>query len=284
MKIQPSPAQFATKNAENLKKEAPKQVFEPGQEVSITRTFDVPVYNNERLGSIPDDNYEYEWNPAWPRWRFGWSETISSHGGSTEFGSQGVYRDVPVYTASGQPQMKTVTETLTEKSYNQKSSTLWSAGLGAAAGLGGTALVGALQSAQALHPLAAVAGVVLGGVAGAAIGYKAAAGDKIEEKWEARSIDHPRMVGYEHNINPDTYTVETNCKTDSQGKRECDTQTHVRGYWHRYEPDLRWRQVGSYERPTLQHTNAISPLGATALGAVAGGALGVGIRLLTGLI
>lgn len=260
-----------------------QKAFDPPSQLSITRTFDVPVLESQRLGSMPSDDYEWNWSPSWPihgTWTT--SDTVNCYGDSCELGNVPVYRDVPVYE-NGKPKLQTITETLTEKSYNEKNRTIAFGGVGAAAGLGGAALAGALTG-SALHPIAMVIGGVIGAAAGAAIGYKSADGDQVKEQWVTESIDHPTMTGYTHTIDPDTYYEETNCHTNAQGQRECDQELRVRGYHHRYSENISWRQVGTYDRPTLVHTNPVGPVGGGALAVLAGGVAGAGVRLLANVL
>lgn len=256
-----------------------KPLFQKGEAVSITRTFEAPIYDSKVLGHIPPDRYEHNWFGSPHAWGFGWSETVNTHGG----GSLAVHRDVPRLDSNGQPKMQTVTETLTEAPYSQKGATLWSAGTGAVVGAGSSALTGMAQGA-AFHPVAAVVSALVGGAIGAALGYKTASGDEVKEEWQTRSIDKPTMTGYTHHVRPDTYTEEVNCRyeKDSNGNqvRRCDQETRIRGFWHSYEPNIRWQQVGSYRRPELVHTNSVSPLGASLISGAVGAAVGIGIRLL----
>jgi len=257
-----------------------KVEFEPPEKVTITRTFDVPVTTSERLGSIPSDDYEHAWG--------GWGTTFprtrqhDCYGGSCNAGPVAVYRDVPVYNDDGAPKMTTITETLSEESYNQKNRSLVMAGVGAAVGVAGSMLGGAFVGGSALHPLAAGTSAVAGAVGGFALGYNTAAGDKVEEVWETRNISHPNMTGYTETIRPDTYQELIGCHEDENGNRDCDYRTRVRGYWHDYSPDISWRTVGTYERPTLQHTNKIGGLGAGLITGGAAGVAGVAIRALLG--
>lgn len=262
------------------------QTKRQGDSVTITRTFDVPVLNSEHMGNMPSDTYEHNW------FGFGttWTRTESHHcyGGKCTAGPVGVYRDVPEYNADGSPRMRSTTETLTEEVYDPKSRSLVMAGIGAAMGIAGSALGGALMGSSPWAPVALGVSAALGAAGGYALGHKTATGDSVKEVWETRSINHPTMTGYTETIRPDTYEEETNCRQeeDANGntKRVCDTETKVRGYWHSFEPDIFWRQVGSYDRPTLQHTNAIGPVGAGAMTAAGAGLLGVGVKALLSAI
>ena len=97
-----------------------------------------------------------------------------------------------------------------------------------------------------------------------------------------KDISHPKMTGYTETIRPDTYQELVRCYDDENGNQKCDYETKVRGYWHEYSPDISWRKVGSYTRPTLQHTNTFGPVGAGFLTAGVAGVAGIGIRALLG--
>lgn len=254
--------------------------------VSITRTFDAPVLNEEHLGSIPSDTYEHNWFGFGTTWTQ--TESHSCYGGKCSAGPVGVYRDVPEYSADGSPRMQTVTETLTEETYNPKTRSLVMAGIGAAMAMVGSAMGSHFLGGSPWAPVALGVSAAVGAAGGGALGYKTAAGDSINEVWENRPISHPIMTGYTETIRPDTYTEETNCRQeeDSNGNsvRVCDTETKVRGYSHDFSPDISWRQVGSYDRPTLQHSNAVGPVGAGAITVAGAGLLGVGVRALLSAI
>lgn len=267
-------------NIQSTKLPVPKPGFEKQKEVSITRTFDVPVTDNTMLGRMPSDEYESNWGgwgSTWTRTR-----TFDCYNGQCNAGPQTVYRDVPRYNADGSPMMKSVTETLTEKSYSQKNRSLIMAGVGAGLGMVGTMIGGAIAGGSALQPLALGLSAAVGAAGGFAFGYKSAAGDEVKEVWESKDISHPTMTGYTETIRPDTYQEVRDCRRDKDGNEHCEYDTKVRGYWHEYSPDISWRKVGSYTRPTLQHTNTFGPVGAGLLTGAVAGAAGVGIRLLVG--
>ncbi len=193
-------------------KEAVKRVglqFDKQQQVAIQREWDKPVTQNERVGGIPQDYYEHAFAPPMPGYGY-WPTreySQSANGGSTDMGPVGVNREVPVYEADGKPKMEHVSQTLTEKTHNQKTTTLVGGGVGAVLGAG--LAVGVLAAMGGLGGAAGVVGGLMGGVAGAAAGaaagYKAVAGDKIEEVWMKEQILHPHMTGYTERITPDVW-------------------------------------------------------------------------------
>ncbi len=257
-----------------------KPGFEDPKKTEITRTFEAPVTHTEHLGNMPSDTYEHNWfgygNP------YTRTESHSCYGGKCTAGPVNVYRDVPDYNNDGTPKMKTLTETLTAETYNQKTRAFSLAGIGAAIGVAGSAIGSAILGAPALAPLAMGISAVLGAAGGFALGHKTAAGDSIKEVWETHSISHPTMNGYTETVRPDTYYEQRNCRTDNNGQTKCDQELKVRGAWHEFSPDISWRQVGTYDRPTLQHTNSIGPIGSGAITVGGAALLGIGVRTLLG--
>lgn len=264
-----------------------KPNFTPPQQVEITRTWEEPVTESKRLGSIPDDYFESAWYPG-PYYgnTYGTSSDTYFHGNSTEGGNTAIYRDVPVYDSNGKPKMHSVTETLKESSYNEKTSTLVSggvgAGLGMAAGAGLLAAFSGGAAGGAGMVISGLVGAAAGGATGAFIGNKAADGDKVEERWKTAEILHPSLSGYRHEIDPDIYYQQechTEHKPDGSHQEVCNSVPHLRGYNHNYQPLISNRVVGSYKYPTLEHTNKLGPV----LGGVLAGVAGAGAGTLVAL-
>lgn len=227
------------------------------QQLSITRTYQKPVREEKRLGSVPSDYYEGR--HFLPQHGLGSVE----HFESNEGGPREIVRQLPVYNADGTPRMETVTETLTEKSYDP-------AGRGAGCGLLGGATAGALAGTLAAGPVGTVIGALAGAVAGGAIGFHSAKGDELSERWVERKIDHPTMKGYRE------YTVpvpEFHRHEGRDGKKETDVS--LRGYYHHFGPALEHKTVGTYEEPEIAHSRP---------SAVKAGLLTVGAGLAVGLL
>lgn len=281
-------APIPSDEAPSDKKEVKRQVlqFDQREELTITRTWDKPVLEKTKLGSIPSDYYEHAF--GWPTPGYGWyhssERSYSCFDDSCENGPVSVYRDVPVYDQNQQPRKEAYTQTLTEKTYDQKKTFLTGAGLGLALGAG--AAVGALAifggASTAAMVAGGVAGAVLGGAAGGAIGFKAVDNDKLEEVWYQDDISHPTMTGYTERITPDVWT-EQRCHTEtgSDGKSHqvCETWSTLRGYNHDYYPNVSWRDVGDYTYPTIQHSARLSPT----MSGVWAGVAGVGVGSLIGI-
>lgn len=250
-----------------------KGPFQKPTTVSITRDFDRPVLDNTRLGSIPQDYYQWTWGWGWP---YGSSNHVPAGGSNNDFGPVGVYRDVPEQNADGSPRMRHVTETVTDSTYSEEKRTIGCGVAGLAAGVGGAALTGSLMGSHA-GPLGMVVGGVLGAVAGAAIGLKTAQGDTLKEVWVTDAIEKPTFTGYTEYLQPQ-YHYEQECHTVSDGnggtRQECYSRQVLDGFWHQFSPDIQWTPIGSFKRPTLQHTAPI--------GSVGGGALAVGAGLAVG--
>lgn len=266
------------------KKEVKRELlsFDPREELSITRTWDKPVLETKKLGSIPSDYYEHAW--GWPTPGYGWypstERSYGCYGGDVcENGPVSVYRDVPVYDENNNPRKEAYTQTLTEKTYDQKKSFFVGGGLGLALGAG--AAVGVLAAFGGPSTAAMVTGGLLGAAAGAAaggaIGYKAVDNDKLEEVWFQDNISHPTMTGYTERITPDVWH-EQRCHTeknsDGTERQECETWSTLRGYNHDFYADISWRKVGEYTYPTIQHTAKVGPAGSGVMAALAG--VGVG--------
>ncbi|MEW6282992.1 MAG: hypothetical protein AB1758_30545, partial [Candidatus Eremiobacterota bacterium] len=106
--------------------------FDPREEVTITRTWDRPVLEEKKLGGIPSDYYEHAWGWPTPGWGY-WPSSERSYGcygDSCEMGPVGIYRNVPVYDENGNARKDPYTQTLTEKTYDQKASFFTGGGVG----------------------------------------------------------------------------------------------------------------------------------------------------------
>jgi hypothetical protein len=261
-----------------------KVVFLPTSTTTITRTYDEPVYHSEVLGRIPADYYQPAFNPS--PWG-GWGSVYYPIGSGTfGMGQVDVVRNVPDYNSDGSAKKQSVTKTLTATTYDQKKRTIGFGLAAAAAGAGAAALVGAARGAG-IGPLGMLVGGALGAVAGAAIGYKSAVGDKISEQWMTDSIEHPSLIGYEQWMNPDYRTeYETHQVRQPDGSYRTETTSHqvLQGWWVRYSPEIRWKPVGSYTYPTLQHSAKIGPVGGSFMAVGAGALIGVGAALATTLL
>lgn len=123
--------------------------------------------------------------------------------------------------------------------------------------------------------LAGAGGAAVGAALGTYLGFRAQASNHVNEVWENRRITHPVLTGYSHSAVPD---YRTDCRTEGYGenKREVCT-TSIEGWWHRYSPDIRHDQVGSYQAPTFRNSQWMEPLLGGFLGAVGGGLLGLGV-------
>ncbi len=271
------------------KKEVKREIlqFDPREELSITRTWDKPVLETKKLGSIPSDYYEHAW--GWPTPGYGWYPSSERSYGCygqdvCENGPVGVYRDVPVYDDQGNARKEAYTQTLTEKTYDQRKSFLVGGGVGLALGAG--AAVGVLAAWGGASTTSMVIGGLVGALGGAAaggaVGFKGVDNDKLEEVWYQSNISHPTMTGYTERITPDVWH-EQRCHSekDSQGNdhQVCETWSTLRGYNHDYYPDISWRKVGDYTYPTIQHTAKMGP---TTSGLVAAAA-GIGVGALIGV-
>ena len=151
-------------------------------------------------------------------------------------------RQVPVYNADGSPKMEEVTETITAKTYNSK-------GRGTGCGLLGGATAGALAGTLAAGPVGTVVGALVGAAAGTAIGVHSAKGDKLEERWVSKDINHPSMDGYNEYTLP---VPEFHRREDKNGEKHTDVS--LKGYYHHYGPEIENKKVGSYDQPEIAHS------------------------------
>ncbi|MBI2266513.1 MAG: hypothetical protein HYU64_15345 [Armatimonadetes bacterium] len=173
--------------------------------------------------------------------------------------------------------MKEVTETLQEEPFNGGKRAVISGVLAALAGAGLGYLTGNIPGM--------IAGAVLGGGTGAAIGLHTAQGDKVSEVWVTKAIQDPTMVGAEKRVVENGHWMYDNCGGGHGHVHDSHCHSHymVDGYWVRFSPDIRWKNVGQYQVPTLQHSNmdgVLSGLLSTGAGAGIGTAVGFGLRAL----
>ncbi|NDD27667.1 MAG: hypothetical protein EB084_05300 [Proteobacteria bacterium] len=261
-----------------------KVVFLPPSTKTITRTWDEPVTHREVLGRIPADYYQPAWNPYPGSW--GGSVFYPIGSGAFGMGQVDVARQVPDYNPDGTVRKETVTRTLSETTYDQRGRTL---GLGIAGALAGglaAAATGAIRGAS-VGAVGAVLGGLLGAATGALIGYKSAEGDQIREQWMRETISHPTLIGYQQWVNPDYRTeYETRVVYGSDGRPHEETVSHqvLQGWSVRFDPEIRWRSVGSYTYPTLEHTAKAGPVGSAFTAVGAGALAGVGVALAASLL
>lgn len=228
---------------------------------TITRTYDRPVTTRERMGSIPKDYAEGR--GILPQHGLG---TIK-HFDENEAGPVEVYCDVPVYNEDGSPKMQTVTETLTEKTYDPKKRSLGYSILG---GLTAGAIAG-----SCCGPVGTVIGAVGGAVTGGIIGYRTAENDEVTEQWNDKDINHPTMEGYTE------YTVpipepRTKYVQREDGAYDKKTSWRVGGYYHHHQADIKEEKVGEFREPELAHSKTNNKVG-TAMAVGAGLAVGLAV-------
>lgn len=233
---------------------------------TITRTYDRPVTNRERLGSVPKDYAEGR--GLLPQHGLG---TIK-HFDETEAGPVEVYRNVPTYNEDGTPRMETVTETITEKPYDPKKRSIMYAILG---GLAAGAVTG-----SCCGPVGTVIGAMGGAVTGGIVGYRSAEDDQVQEVWNDRDINHPTMEGYTEYTVPIPEPRSRYVKQDD-GRYEKKTSWRVGGYFHHHSPDIKEEKVGEYREPDLEHTKTDNRTG-TAVAVGAGLLIGLAVVLLGG--
>ncbi|MHB2016426.1 MAG: hypothetical protein ACYCW6_05710 [Candidatus Xenobia bacterium] len=259
--------------------------FEKPTTVSITRSWQEPIYDRTLLGSIPEDYFQWTW--GWGGWGGGASTYHPIGGPNNNYGPVAVYRDVPRQNPDGTPQMQPTTQTLTATTYDQKARSMWGGVLGAGVGVGAAALTGLAAGGSVGGPIGMLVGGVAGLAAGAAIGFTTAKGDTLKEQWQTASVNTPTFEGYQEYLQPQYHYnqvchPETHRDPDGnlETTQECESIPVLDGYWHQFSPQIAWTSIGSYKYPTLQHTDPISTAGGLALGVGAAAALGVGAAFL----
>lgn len=114
-------------------------VIEQAQKEVHTRDWMGPVLQNQRIGQIPSDYYEHNIGLGLPGLGIGFGR-----------GSQGVYRDVPVYGTDGTPQLQRVQHTFDTARYGPVSGAIMGGiiggGVGLAAGIAGGTLLKMVES------------------------------------------------------------------------------------------------------------------------------------------
>lgn len=126
--------------------------------------------------------------------------------------------------------------------------------------------------------LGAGTGAVVGGVLGAGRGLYHQSMDQVSEVNERHSINDPYLNGYRYRIQDDW---DTDC-TGTGEHRRCDRE--LDGWWHNYSPRIEDRVVGSYLKPTLQHSHQGTVLGSAVTGAVMGAGVGAALGLATAVV
>jgi len=101
--------------------------LQEAKNVTITRTYPVPVMDNKNLGQIPADWYQRDWM---------FDTGPNSH--SSDYAPRGwetVTREGPRLDSSGSPVMMDKTETLNSQIYNKVGGTVMCAGIGVVVGV-----------------------------------------------------------------------------------------------------------------------------------------------------
>lgn len=193
------------------------------QPISVNLKYELPILDRTRLGSMPEDFFDQNPQPAIGEVHFG--------EGAPPQHPFAVMRDLPRLTPEGLPMMQQREEHLEGAPKNVLYTGLaWGAG-GAAAGAALGAGLGLLIGHPAL-------GATLGGLAaGAGVGLwqaKEANKDRVALVWTPHVIETSTMTGFRENVT----------KGQLHGQ---DT------YYHHFEPILNTRAVGTYQTPAVEH-------------------------------
>jgi len=128
--------------------------------------------------------------------------------------------------------------------------------------------------------------VIVGGTAGAVVGAGVGSlsglastwldDPKVDVQWTEHKIVDPTLKGFTDSLTPDTGKVPI---YDGNGN-VVDYRESVKGNFHRFTPQIEYREVGEWKEPkaTLTHTSTGSSAVAEGLkGMVIGGLLGAGV-------
>lgn len=143
-----------------------------------------------------------------------------------------VWGDLPLKNPDGTPQLREVKVDLDLTPRSPLKYGLIAAGIGAAVGaLAGWVGAGALGMSDGVGALAG--GLTAGGLAGGGAAL-AVQGDKVKLVWNTHQILDHQYQGYHEFVGP--------------GERN-----GVKGYFHRYVPDVKETVIGSYRTPQAVH-------------------------------
>ncbi len=125
--------------------------------------------------------------------------------------------------------------------------------------------------------LGAATGALVGATIGTVTGFQAQAQDTIKERWTTHDVTHPHLTGYDHRAVPD-YDRECHYEGTGDDRKEV-CHDELKGWWHRFDPNVRNDTVGSYNRPYFDHTKGWQPLLGGFVGAAGGALVGLGLGI-----
>jgi len=102
---------------------------------------------------------------------------------------------------------------------------------------------------------------------------------EVEVNWETKGIEEPYLAGY--NDNPKTDTHKVVLGTTPDGKPV--TQEVVDGVNHKFTPDIRYQEVGEYQKPNVEFKTP-DPWERAGMGLAIGSLIGLGVGTVVGFI
>lgn len=188
------------------------------QPISQDVTYQVPVTERLKIGSVPRDYFDQNADPGTPY--------TPCENGACENNPRGVWVTQPLKNSDGTPMMRTVTRHIEAR----PASTTWAfVGWGAAAGAAG-ALAGALIQGGLMS---ATLGIGAGLVAGY-LGAQHAEKDRVALVWDDKPVVSSDMAGYQEHVSPGRLHGES-------------------GYFHRYVADVETEVLTTYRIPRVVH-------------------------------
>lgn len=188
--------------------------------------YQVPLTDRVKLGGTPRDYFDANPQPA--------ADLVPCSGGACSALPQEVWVTNPLLSASGAPLLESVHESVDARA---ASPLLNGLGWGAAgAALGG--IVGAVVGVFLGSPgVGASVGAALTAPLAGAVAARSAARDQVALEWVERPIVQTDLTGYRERVSPGRL----------HGKD---------GYFHRFEPVLASRPLGTYHTPQIVHSES----------------------------
>lgn len=187
--------------------------------IRVDLTYDAPCMQRQKLGGTPQDYFDNVPAPVT-------SGVTSCANGACAVLPQEVWRDSVVLGTDSKPTMQTLSVHLEDRPHSPLGRGLaW--GVPVALGVG---LAGALTGGAGVGLMAAVVGGALAG----GMAAHSAWGDRVRLEWVEHDIEASRMQGYQERVEPGTLW----------GKD---------GYFHRFEPVVETRPLGTWQSPQIVH-------------------------------
>jgi len=102
---------------------------------------------------------------------------------------------------------------------------------------------------------------------------------EVDVDWNSQDINDPYLAGYNDNPEYDTHEIVLGKTPDGKPV----TQEVIDGIHHKYSPDIKYNDVGSYETPDVEF-KAPNPWERAGMGLAIGSLIGLGVGTAVGLI